>query len=1064
MRKHLLLFFLFCFTALGTALGQNITVKGTVLDENSDPVIGATVRVKEDAKKGALTDMDGRFTIEVRQGQTLIVSYVGYQTQEVKPAATLTIRLVPDNELLEEVVVTAMGITRTKKSIGYAAQEIKAEELTKTRVTDVNNALVGKVAGIRFVGGSGSNFDAGSIYLRGTSSLYSSKGSEPLYVIDGVISNKNALNMDDVESINVLKGPAATSLYGSEGGNGAIIITTKKAKEGQSQINISHTTQFEMPVVHAKVQKLYGGGYYGADGEMDVYHYAEGDPSYLNDPRFEGKRFYDYGDDASWGPKFDGEPYLPYYAWDPTDPRFGQTAPWEFGLNLEDLFRTGTSNTTNVAFSKAGKGYSTRISFTNSERQGVNYNSDAIRRYLSVNSAFDVTDNLKVSIDWKYTYHQNHNTASEGYGDFGSILQEFLQWGNTNVKPSDLKAYDRRPDGSFPTWNITAPWDLFPTYHDNPFAQLNYSNRYMTYQWNVIGGNVDYKIIDGLNVGVNVFANLRTSHSETKHPKNFIVTESYSTSQDRTINLREQIYAKYSGRFFEDKLTFDAMLMGEDYQTNYDYLTGYTRSGMFLDEYWNLASSNAIPQADNSVTKTRSRSFLGTATLGYIDTYYLDFNLRNDWVSTLHPDHNSFLYGGASASVLLSNIIKADWLNYWKIRGSFAQVGSTLSAYGVYETFPTGLKYDNRVTQSHINTLLDPNIQPTISTSYEVGTEWAMFNHRFTGDLNFYRKDASNQIIDKSITPATGYTYKRMNAGLIRNEGIELTLGFVPVQTKDFVWNINFNLAHNRNTLIELGDPNIADEEYQLAWMGFSTRVYSYAREGQPIGIIRGNTWARNENGELLLTKVDGIGLRPQQDPDLMKDLGIAQPDLTGGLSTSFDLKGFTFSASLDFSIGGEIASVTNMWGEGSGILEKTAATNSNGKNIRDALENGGGLDISGVDAKTGEPVSGFIDGRYFYETRQAPVWGAFVYDASYVKLRELSLGYRFSQPFLKKYMKWSGLTGASLSLVANNLWLIYSGAPNFDPSEVAGSYGGYLETGQAVSTRSIGFTVNLTF
>lgn len=1069
MLKRSLLFLAFCFVSLGVAFGQTITVKGTVIDETDSPVPGAAVRLKSDATKGALTDLNGKFSLQAKQGETIIVSFVGYKTQELAAKSTMSIKLVPEQEMLSEVVVTAMGITRTKKSIGYAAQEVKAEDLTKTRITDVNNALVGKVSGVRFVGGSGSNFDAGSIYLRGTSSLYSLSGSEPIYVIDGVISNKNALNMDDVESINVLKGPAATSLYGSEGGNGAIIVTTKKAKEGMSQVSVTHTTQFEMPVVYARPQKLYGGGYLGADAKLPVYHWKDSHPAYLKDPRFEGQRYYDYNGDASWGPAFDGKPYLPYYAWDPTDPRFGQTAPWEFGLELKDLFRTGTTNTTNVSFSRAGKDYNTRISFTNSDRKGINYNTDAIRRYLSVNSAFNVNEKLKVSLDWKYTYRQNHNTASEGYADFGSILQEFLQWGNTNVKPSDLKAYDRRPDNSFPTWNINSPTDLTAAFHDNPFSQLKYANRTMTYQWNVIGGNINYELIKGLNVGGNVFANLRTSNYENKHPKHFGSSqEKYEVEKTRTISVREQLYAKYNQNFFDDKLAFDMMLMGEDYQNNYDVLNGSTRSGMFLDEFWNLSSSNAVPEAKNRITNTRSRSFLGTATLGYLDTYFLDFNVRNDWVSTLHPDHNSFLYGGASASILLSNLIKADWLNYWKIRGSFAQVGSTLEAYGIYETYPTGLKYGNLVTQSQNNILLDPNIEPTISTSYEVGTEWAVLHNRITGDLNYYRKDAKNQIINKAITGATGYTLKRLNAGLIRNEGVELTLGFVPVQTGDFTWNLNVNLAHNKNTLVELGDPNINDEEYQISWMGFITRIYSFAKEGEPIGVIRGSDFKRDEQGRMVLHQVKGkdgtdYGWLPEKSTNLMNELGNVQPDLIGGLSTSLDWKGLTFSASLDFSVGGKLASTTNLWGEGSGILEKTAATNSRGKNVRESLANGGGIDISGVD-KDGKEVKGFADANLFYSDIQSQIWAPFVYDASYVKLRELSLGYRFSPDFLKRYMKWSGLKAASLSLVANNLWLIYSGVPNIDPSEAGGAFESFLETGQASSSRTVGFTVNLTF
>ena len=1057
------MFFLFCFAALGTALGQNITVKGTVLDENSEPVIGATIRVAGDATKGALTDIDGRFTLQVKQGGTLIISYVGYKTQEVQAAANLTIRLVPDDEVLEEVVVTAMGITRTKKSIGYAAQEIKAEELTKARVTDVNNALVGKVSGVRFLGGSGSNFDAGTIILRGTTDLYSPNGIEPIYVVDGVITNKNSVNMDDVASVNVLKGPAATSLYGSQGGNGAIIITTKSAPEGESHISITHTTMWERPKVYAELQKEYGGGYLGADADLPVYHWAPGD-----DPAWkvlDGKRYYDYANDASWGPKFDGKEYIPFYAWDTQDPRFGKTAPWEFGLNLEELYRTGVSNTTNVAFSKAGKGYNTRISFTNVDRQGVNLNSDAVRRHLGVKSSFDVTKNFKISLDWKYTYRRDHNVRAEDYGAFGSFLQEYLQWGHTNTKISDLKEVDIRPDGTFPTWNITSRYNFKPRFHANSFSLMKYENEYYEYQWNVFNMNADYTLLEGLSVGGNVYGNLRSYLSEVKEPQNFFLDgyiPGYSQYQNRTIDITGQGYIKYNDRYFNDRLTFDAMLFGEARTSTYDTLSGATQDGLIIDKFWNIKASAGNYYASNSKTAYKTQSLFGTATLGFDDTYYLDLNFRNDWTSVLHPDKNSFLYGGASASIILSNLIRASWLPYWKLRGSFAQVGSTMSPYQIYPIMLTGTKYGQTVTLRQNNILNDPMVEPTISTSYEVGTEFRLFNHRLYGDFNLYRKDSKNQIITQTVAPASGYTSRRLNAGLIRNEGIELTLGGSPIRTKDFEWSMQFNIAKNRNMLVELIANDVPDDEYRIGYFGFVTRSYLYAQEGKPIGIIRGTDFDRDESGRLILDKdEDGYVWARENLSDDQKELGFVQPDFNGGFSTSLTYKGLTLSATLDFSVGGQLSSLSNMWMEGSGTGAKTAEINANGKNVRDPLEDGGGLWLEGVD-ESGNPVSGYTDARYYYESQASWMWGPSIYDATYVKLREVSLSYTFDKALLQKLH--IGLTAASISFVAQNPWLIYSAMPNIDPSEAVNAFAGYIETGQAVATRSYGATISLTF
>lgn len=1047
-----------CILAIGSALGQSITVKGVVVDETDQPVISGTVRLKKDPTVGALTNLNGEFEIKATAGELIVFSYVGYITQEVPAAANMRIKLVPDNEILDEVVVTAMGISRQKKSIGYAAQEIKADELQTTRQTDLNNALVGKVSGIRFMGGSGSKFDAGTVVLRGTSSLTSAVGNEPIYVVDGVITNVNSINMDDVESVNVLKGPAATSLYGSRGGNGAIIITSKKAKEGRAVFDISHTFTAETPLSHAKIQKEYGGGYLGANSDLLTFEFDPVTmPAELQ--QFNGRRYYDYWDDSSWGPKFDGKPYMPFYAWDPADPRFGQEAPWEFGMDVTELYRTGTNNTTNVSFAKAGEGYNTRISFTNVQRNGVQYNSDAKRHFLSIYSGFQVNPKLTVSLDYKMTYRLNHNAAIEGYGEFGEFLQSYLQWGNTNVDINALKDY-KREDGTFRTWNINDVTDLSPAFHANPFALQHEVNRSSEYLWNVFSGNIEYTIFDGLKIGGNVNGNIRSSVSETKVPTGLLYTEQFNTSQSSLKDMQYQAYASYSDRFVDNRLTLDAMLFGEYRTYDYKYLRGFTRDGMFLNRFWNLNSSNGLPGGENELKQQENQSVFGTMTLGFDDTYYLDLNLRNDWTSTLHPDYNSYLYGGASASVLLSNLIKAPWLNFWKIRASAAQVGSTMAEYLINQTYLAEVKYDGRTAMRTSRNLLDPSIKPTISTSYEVGTEFRMLQNRLWGDFNFYNRDSRNQIIDKNVTPASGYTTRKINAGLIRNRGIEISLGGTPVLTKDVQWDINFNIARNVNTLVELEANDRDDDSYQIYWTKFYSPISINAIEGRPIGVIKGNDWNRDESGNLILRKLANGQVRPTaSNTDI--ELGVAQPDFTGGFSTSLSLYGFMLSASFDYSIGGSLVSWTNYWGKGSGILQETVGNNNLGNPLRDPVENGGGIYLSGVDAD-GKPLDGYIDAQFYYQDLSPQIWAEAVYDATYVKLRELSVGYNFKKALLDKL--GVGLTAARVSFVAQNPWLIYSATPNIDPSEISGSTYGYVEGGQSISTRSYGFTIGLTF
>ncbi|CCY10990.1 MULTISPECIES: SusC/RagA family TonB-linked outer membrane protein [environmental samples] len=1058
MKRRFWLLIALCTCVIGSALGQTITVKGVVVDENNDPVISATVRLKNNPSVGALTNLNGAFELKATKGEPILFSYVGYHNQEVPAAATMRVKLVPDNEILDEVVVTAMGISRQKKSIGYAAQEIKAEKLQTTRQTDLNNALVGKVSGVRFLGGSGSKFDAGSVVLRGTSSLTSAVGNEPIYVVDGVITNVNSVNMDDVESVNVLKGPAATSLYGSRGGNGAIIITSKKAKEGRAIFEISHTFTAEVPLSHAKIQKEYGGGYLGASEPLPTFKF---DPATMPESfkQFEGRRYYDYNNDSSWGPKFDGKPYMPFYAWDPTDPRFGQEAPWTFGMDITELYRTGTNNTTNVSFAKAGEGYNTRISFTNVQRNGVQYNSDAKRHFLSIYSGFNVSPKLTVSLDYKMTYRMNHNAAIEGFGEFGEFLQSYLQWGNTNVDINALKDY-KRPDGTFRTWNINSPTDLSPAFHWNPFALQNEVNRTSEYLWNVFSGNVEYTIIEGLKIGTNINGNIRSSVYERKIPAGLGTTEEFVTQQTSIKDMQYQGFLSYSDRYFQDRLTLDAMLFGE-YQTyDYKYVGGFTRDGMFLNRFWNLKSSNGLPGGENELIQQKNQSVFGTATLGWDDTYYLDLNLRNDWTSTLHPDYNSYLYGGASASVMLSNLIKAPWLNFWKLRASAAQVGSTMNSYLINPIYVAETKYDGRTTMRTSRNLLDPSIKPTISTSYEVGTEFRMFDNRFWGDINFYNRDSRNQIINKNVTPASGYTTRKINAGLIRNRGIEISLGGTPVKTKDIQWDVNFNIARNVNTLVELEANDRDDDSYQIYWTKFYTPISINAIEGRPIGVIKGNDWQRDESGNLILRKLKNGMVAPIQDKE-DKELGIAQPKFTGGFNTSLNLYGFVISAALDYAVGGNIVSWTNYWGKGSGILQETAGLNDKGNPLRDPVDKGGGLHLTGVD-KDGKPMDGYIDAQLYYQDLSPMTWADAVYDATYVKLRELSVGYNFERKLLDKL--GIGLTAARISFVAQNPWLIYSATPNIDPSEISGSTYGYVEGGQSISTRSYGFTIGLTF
>ncbi len=1048
-----------------TALfAQNIQVKGTVSDSFGDPVVGAFV-VVTGTTNGTSTGADGDFVLtNVPRNATLTVTFVGMKTAIV-PVGTgvVNVKLEDDVEQLEQVVVTAQGLTRKQKAIGYSAQKLDSEQLTAVHSSSLGNSLAGKVAGAQFWGSAGSTFSEGRIILRGPTSYSNQEGNEPIYVVDGTITSAAAVNMDDVESINVLKGPSATALYGSRGANGAVIITTKKAQEGQSVIEFSHTTTAETYYEHFNFQRLYGGGSmsYGA---TNLYNSGIADPndaSSVLEPVGDGTFYYDYGEDVNWGPRYDDRTLVrTALSWDPTSSHYGEAQTWSYRLNLRDLTRVAWNNTTNVAFTKSTKGMSTRVSFTNVDRPGIFYNSKAVRRSFSMSTQLQPTSWLKADVSYRYRYRQNKNAEQEGYSSNGNFICDFTQWGHTNVDISQYKDY-LRPDGSWRTWNIVSPDNIAANFHDNPYAVMDNYNYTNTTQYHMISGDVYASLPLNFRLGVRINDAMTFQKYEEKDGSGSINFDPYfRTYQNQSNDMTAQAYLTWSGQFAENRLSIEAAAFAETRKYDYWYLNSSTNGGLSVDGYFNLAASGSTYSTNNSETHYKTRSFFGTATIGWDDLVYLDGSIRYDLDSRLPASNNGYLYGGGSLSFMLSKLINASWLNFWKIRGSVAQVGSTISAYSVLPTYTVNTKLHGQTTLYEPTTQVNQNIKPTISTSYEVGTEFKMFNNRFSGDINFYLKDTKNDIINANVLPQTGYAYRKMNAGLVRNKGIEVLLSGTPVRTKNFEWNISANFARNVNTLVKLTDDQheftMYDNRFYYSW-----RLRSI--EGMPVGVIEtAARWARNDAGQLILRAgTASVGdVRPTFETNENKLVGNVQPDFTGGLSTSFRLFDFTLSAALDYVVGGQMVSWTNMWGQGSGLLDVTAAVNDRGVNVREPIQKGGGIHVSGVDAD-GNAMDGYMDAVYYFQYKYQYDNDGWLYDRTYVKLREVSLRYDFPKTLMNKV---KGISRASVAFVATNPWLIYSACPNIDPSESGGAEYNFLEGGQAVSTRSFGLSLNVTF
>lgn len=1079
MKRALLL--VACLVAsIVTALAQT-TVRGTVVTPAGEPVVGAYVVVSGQSTLGTITDAQGAFSIAnvPSSAKEVIASCIGMKTVAMAiSGAVLKIVMEEDNEFLDEVVVTAQGLTRKEKSLGYSTVKIDGEKLTMSRQTDLGNSLAGKVSGARFFSTSGAEFDSGSIVIRGTNAWNSAAGSEPIYVVDGTITNKNAVNMDDVQSVNVLKGPAATALYGSQGGNGAVIITTRSAKDGESHIEFSHTTSVESFYNHAKLQKQYGGGSFGAyaDSQSIAANYPNADvmsPEFLCGTYFEktnpdGSYYYDYGSDENWGARYDKNVMMAsalYY--DPTSPKYQKADPWVHQLDLADLFRTGYTHTTNVAFSKANKDHSTRISFTNSDRSGITPNSHASRRYLTIKEVFKPAKWLKVNLDYKFTYRRNKNASGGGYAGDNNQLDDYLQWGQGSINLKDYKDWERI-DHTWRSWNISDPDNLTATFHDNPYAVYATRNRTNAYVWNVITGDAEVSLPFNLKAGFRFMGNIRSYNAESRYSEGSINYSSYyGESQDHTRDLTFQGRLTWDKTFLQDRLGVQAAAFVEEEDYDYGTLSGNTTNGLAVDKFFNLNASNGYVAASNSVTKYKTRSVYANATVSFDDTYFVDLSIRNDWDSRLPERNNSFLYGGASFSVMVNKFIKAKWLDFWKIRGSFAQVGSTMGAYNTFYVYNAGTRYNSTVTLSEPTTQINPNIKPTISTSYEVGTEFRMFKNRFHGDINFYQRDSKNQIINVPTPSQSGFGSRQVNAGLIRNKGIEIALGGTAVKSKDFSWDVDFNIARNVNKLVRLDEEN---SFYLLGWNKFQDKWGLDAVVGKAVGELwTEGRWLRH-NGKLVLKESTAYGGKysPIRQSGVKEYKGSFQPKFTGGFSTGLRFKDFYLGASLDFSIGGKLVSWTNMWGQGSGTLKESAETNNNGINVREPIRNGGGVHVTGYvvtardsegNATAYEQVEDYLSAYDYYHDLANFDNDKWIYNRSYVKLRELSLTYNLPKKFIKNLNM--GLSSASIAFVATNPWLIYSAVPNIDPSE-AGS--DWLEGGQSGATRTFGATIKLMF
>ncbi|WP_343701315.1 SusC/RagA family TonB-linked outer membrane protein [Chitinophaga sp.] len=1063
--KQALLFITMLMVSVSLAYAQQRKVTGKVVGDDGAPIPFATIQIKG-TTSGTTADQQGNFNLTVSgDNVVIIIRSVGFTQQEIPLGSqtSVNVTLASDSKSLQEVVVTALGMNRAKKSLGYAVQEIKADKITQTKQADLNTAIAGKVAGVQLRGGSGAKFGTTTIRLRGVNNL---TGGNPIYVVDGVITPSTAINPDDVASLTVLKGPAATALYGQRASEGAVVISTKKSSGSGIGVTLNHTTTFERVYVLPEYQNEYGGGS-SQSWRTFVFNPASHDPALQV---LDGAKYYNYEVDESWGPRMDGTMHAPWYAWDKTvSPEdFGKQKPFvAHPNNVRDFFETGIANNTTASFAKSGEGYSNRFSFTNLTRTGVIPNSKQQKNWLTYTGSLNLTDRLVVSTGINYVYEYLFNVPREGYST--QTTGSFNQWFHRNLETDKLKQYYKRPDGSFRSWNITGPTNPAVKYWDNPYTEA-YENVSNNWEQTIFGhATLAYSFLDGFKAQVITRGTFINENADNRVASFTLNPAFYGTNQDKrteTAFLGSLEYEKNVNDF-----SVRAGIWGEINKRKRNQVSSQTAGGFIVPNVYNVSNSLNEKVTSNFVQNRQINSLFGYASVGYRDMVFLDGSLRNDVSSTLPADNNSYVYGSLSGSFVFTQLFEnKNFLSFGKVRASVARLGTDTDPYGLFETFPLGTNYSKPIVspsgatstvvysrQNVPDTRPNDELRPAMSTSYEVGTELQFANNRARLDVNYFYRNNKDQIVNVTVPSSSGYGSRLINAGEMENKGWEFTIGASPLKSKDWNWDVDINFAFMKNKIISIA-PGVDNLQVALDGsalsFGFvgSPRVSLNATKGKSYGQILGGGFERDEATGKILVDDDGYPLMKNQ-----VELGYVTPDWTGGLASGLTYKNFYLNFSLDFQKGGRFVSISKMFNAGSGLGIETVGNNDKGIPKRDPVEDGGGIKLDAINANTGKQNEAYADTKDLYESYLFSMWENWTYDASYVKLRELSFGYSLPAKIFNR----TPIKGINVAVIGQNLWLIYSKAKGLDPSELESSW---IEGGQLPGTRSIGFNVKVNF
>ncbi|UAB84655.1 SusC/RagA family TonB-linked outer membrane protein [Zunongwangia sp. SCSIO 43204] len=1080
------------------SFAQEQTITGMVTDGDGLPLPGVNV-VIQGTSTGTQTDFDGNYSIQASEGDVLEFSFVGLETQTytIAGATSVNITMQPDSSQLDEVVVTALGIQREEKTLAYAAQTVNSEELNITENTNIKSALAGKVAGVQINAQAGSKLgESGRIRIRGGISLTSDE--DPLYIIDGVpTTDPNTIDMSNVQAINVLKGPNATALYGQRASNGVVQITTKKGSQSDKLgIQLTSSISFDQVGVSGimNYQNEYGQGYNG-EAEFSTFDFngtGAGGYSYPDWMSvFDGQRYFSgnvYADE-SWGPRFDGQPYIPWYATYQNSPYFGQTDTWEaHPNNVEDFYDTGHTFKNIVSVSGGGDNYTARISFTNLQQTGIIPESSFDKNFVTANFDFNLTDNLSIGTNINYSVGKVQGDFDDGYGSQTS--GSFNSWFGRNIDVNKMKELQglTSTEGYLASWNN---WglDYWAAAEGNPSSNGNYKKAafwYNPYDWvnlykderkttTMLGDvHLSYSFLDDFEVTGLVSRNeskyrrswevpylLEYSSAAQGSPElyNFYVN-SFGEDINSDIEDNYQLHLRYEHDF--DNFDISALVGGNIRKNSYYRFVNnmdsgnYQSGGLILPNVYTFSNSRENLTASVIDREKQVNSIYANASLGYMDMIYLDASIRRDWSSALPSNNNGYTYPSVGGSFIVSELFdQNDILTFAKLRGGWAQVGDDVDALALNPAYPLGNDlYNGQVLEYDRAQLINPNIEPAMNTSFEVGMDLRFLNNRLGFNATYYNETRENEIIPISISSGTGYTSYLTNAGESEREGLELAIDADVIKTDNFRWNILANWATNNSQIVSLpGDLTTLEPFSGTTGTPAFGGVNFIHRVGEDWGQLRGRGFVYDDAGNRVIGE-DGM-FEYQDDVSF----GSVLPDFTGGLVNTLQYKNFSLVASLDFQKGGKFYSLSEMWGQYSGLTANTAGLNDRGELQRNAVADNGGVHVVGVD-ESGSPVDTYVEAYDYHSQFQAGnIAEPYVHDASYLKLRDVSLSYRIPGNVVSNVFD-----SATISVIGRNLWLIAVSSDNtheWDPSELSQRYG---ENAQLPSTRSIGMNVQLTF